>query len=235
MKTQVIIFLITVALSPTVLFGQTAIFSADTLIFRNHSQKRKARIMESEWRIHGQTLHYGSKPLAIKTDKVMDTVFFRLYKNSTWDTLICNITEPKKYIFEYNECCDGFNICDDKNKLVTGSINFRVEGFDNKRLYLGTLGESGILIKEKNQILDRNCGSPMLPNFYPITFSEIEICKGTIDCNKEICLYEGGEFKPDHEFGFKTISLKLDFLFLPLGNQPINVIYNAKTGKIKIE
>jgi len=237
MKTQVIIVLTTLTLIfPTILFGQTAIFSADTLHFYEKKKYRLDRyneIMEAEWRINGQTLHYGSEPLSIRIDHVLDTIYFKEFKNSKWDTLICNITEPKKYIFYHNECCGGFNISD--GKFINGSVNFSIKSSDTKRLYLGTLGETGLLVKQKNQILKPGCRSPMFQNVYSITFSEIEISKDTSDRIDILCLYEEGKEQLNYEFAYRTISLKLDFLFLPLSNQPIKVTYIPKTGKIKIE
>jgi len=59
-------------------FGQTAIFSADTTRFFSETRKDiYDKIMEAEWIINGLTLHYGSKPITIKTDNIPDTLLYR--------------------------------------------------------------------------------------------------------------------------------------------------------------
>jgi hypothetical protein len=68
---------------PSVLFGQTATFLADTTLFYTVKDSRKDiydKIMEAEWEINGQTLHYGSKPIAIATDHMLDTILYKQKK-----------------------------------------------------------------------------------------------------------------------------------------------------------
>lgn len=214
---------------PTVLFGQVATFWADTIRIDDE------RALEAEWKINGKTLRYGSKPIAVKTDNIIDTILFKQYKKSEWDTLICNITKPLNYTFQYNTCCGGFDVYDKTNR-ISGSVIFIVKSSDKKTHYLGQLDGAGILVPQHNSdTLKPICWSPMHPNIYRLTLSEIEICKDTTNCNEEICLYEKGKEEPNYGFGFKTISHKLNCLFLPLSNQPITVIYDPKTKIIKIE
>ena len=224
---------------PSLLFGQTASFSADTIRFYNEKNSRTAiydKIMEAEWKINGQTLHYGSKPISVITDNIIDTFFFRQFKNSKWDTLICNINKHTHYTFQYNECCGGFNISDETAKFIIGSVNFKIKNIDTKKLFLGTLGEAGIIVtSEFNDTLKPGCRSALSPNVYQLTFREIEICKDTVDCNEGTCLYEKGKEELNYEYYYKTISLKLDCLFLPLSNKPISVMYDPNSGKLEIE
>ena len=121
-------------LTSSVSFGQTATFSSDTTRFFNETRKDiYNKIMEAEWRINGQTLHYGSKPITIKTDNMLDTILFKQYSNSNIDTIICNITKAGNFKFYYNECCGGFNIANESEKFIIGSIIFRIQGKDNKK------------------------------------------------------------------------------------------------------
>jgi hypothetical protein len=228
-----ILFIFT--LLPTALFGQTATFSADT-VKDIRTNMFYDRMIEAEWKIKGQALHYGSKPIAVKTDNIIDTILFREDKNSKWDTLICNIVKPRNYKFWYNPCCGKFNVSDGTKESIIGAVIFNLNGLDKERQYLGTLGETGILLKATlNDTLKPGCRSAMSPNIYWLTLREIKICKDTIDCNEGTCLYEKGKEDLNYKFGYKTISVKLDCLFLPLSNQPIKVNYNLRTEKVKIE
>ena len=230
-----IIFMLTIF--PTVLFGQTATFSADTTRFFNEARKDiYDKIMEAEWRINGQTLHYGSKPIIIKTDNFLDTILYRQRNNSRVDTIVCNITKAGNFKFYYNECCNGFNIADESGKFIIGSIIFYIQGQDNKKKYLGTLGETGILVNSTSKdTLKTGCRSAMSTNVYKLTFSQIEICKDTINCEEGTCLFEKGKEELNYEFSYKTVSKKIDCLFLPLSNQPIKVTYDPRTDRIRIE
>jgi hypothetical protein len=102
--------------------------------------------MEAEWRINGQTLHYGSKPIIIKTDNMLDTILFKQYSNSNIDTIICNITKAGNFKFYYNECCGGFNIADETGKFIIGSIVFSIQGQDNKKNIWGHLEKQVYLL-----------------------------------------------------------------------------------------
>ncbi len=224
-------------LTSLVSFGQTATFLADTTRFFNETRKDiYNKIMEAEWRINGQTLHYGSKPIKIKTDNILDTILFKQYSNSNIDTIICNITKAGNFKFYYNECCGGFNIANESEKFIIGSIIFRIQGKDNKKKYLGTLGETGILVNSSSKdTLKTGCRSAMSPNVYKLTLSQIEICKDTINCKEGTCLFEKGKKELNYEFSYKTVSKKIDCLFLPLSNQPIKVTYMPQKDRIRID
>jgi hypothetical protein len=221
------------------MFGQSANFFADTtLAWRDagQNQKEKELLMEMEWRINGQTLHFGSKPIEIKINQnKTDTLFYKQNNKAQWDTIICKINEPKTYKFIYNTCCGGFDIADERGRIF-GQVNFKIEGQANKRVYLGTLGEVGLIVKTTTtDTLRPGCRSAMSPNIYQLKFSEIEICKDTSSCFEGTCLYEKGKNELNYDFGYRTISKKINFLFMPLSRKPIQIIYNSKTDKIKIE
>lgn len=232
------ILLVTVIL-PFFSFGQSATFSADTIRFFKDKFNRKDiydKIMEAEWKIAGQTLRYGSLPIVVKTDNRIDTILFRQFKTTKWDTLICNISEAKNYKFQYNECCGAFNVSDETDKFIIGSVNFKLKGKTKNRYYLGTLGETGIRVTSKLlDTLKPGCRSAMSPNVYWLTFGEIEPCKDSHNCNEGTCLYEEGKSELNYEYGYKTISYKLKCLYLPLSIKPIKVIYDPKSDSVKIE
>lgn len=191
--------------------------------------------MEAEWKINGKTLHYGSKPISVKTDNIIDTIYFKQFMNSKWDTLICNITKPINYTFQYNMCCGGFDVYEN-DKRLSGSVIFLIQNPDMKKKYLGQVDGAGILIdKQKTDTLRPICWSPMHPNIYNLALRVIDICKDTTNCNEEICLYEKGMKEPNYGFGFKTVSVLFNCLFLPLSSEPIKIIYDTKTNEIKIE
>ena len=237
MQQQVRNIIFILIIFPTVLFGQTATFSADTTRFFSEIKKDIFdKIMEAEWRINGQTLHYGSKPITVKTDNILDTILYRQRNNSKVDTILCNINKAGNFKFYYNVCCGGFNIADETGKFIIGSVIFSIQGQNNKQKYLGTLGETGILVHSASKdTLETGCRSAMSPNIYQITFSQIEICTEKVNCKEGTCLYEKDKEELNYEFGYKTISKKIDCLFLPLSNQPIEVIYDPKTDRIRIE
>lgn len=213
------------------LFGQVATFWADTSGII--PTKEYNYITEAEWKINGQTLRYGLSPIAVPTDNVVDTIFYKQFENSKWDTLICNITEPANYIFQYNMCCGGFDVYNAENR-ISGAVIFIVENAKKKKQYLGQLAGTGVLVSQQtSDTLKPICWSPMQPNIYNLAFSEIEICQDTTTCDEEICLHEKGQEEINYVFSFKTISCKLNCLFLPLSNEPIKVIYNRKTKKIR--
>lgn len=224
---------------PSVLFGQTATFSADTTLFYTDKDSRKDiydKIMEAEWEINGQTLHYGSKPIAIATDNRLDTILYKQKNNSKVDTIVCNINKAGNFKFYYSECCGGFNIADETGKSFIGSIIFSIQGQNNEKKYLGTLGETGLLVESTSKdTLGIGCRSAMSPNIYEITFSEIEICNDTADCDESTCLFEKDKVALNYNFVYKTVSKKMDCLFLPLSNRPIKITYDPNTDKIRFE
>ena len=219
------------------LFAQTATFRADsTFLWYNVGQNRDnyERAMEMEWKIRGQTIHFGSAPVKIIPDaNRIDTVFYHQHAKAKWDTFICIIKKPLHYKFIYNECCDAFYVEKDSSRsFLRGSVIFKMTQKPADKIYLGTLGEGGILIKSlSTDTLFPICTSPMSPDIYTVSFREIKICKDTTNCREGTCLFVKDGADPDFDFGFKTISTKTEFLFMPLG-EPLIVIFDAKSGKI---
>lgn len=237
MKNKLFIIL---TILPTILWGQSATFYADTTnlwMHAGHSKAHIKRVMEMEWRIGGQVLHFGSTPIAVKPDpNRIDTLFYKQSNNARWDTIICNVKEPLAYKFVYNACCDGFNIAGADGKFIGGKVNFRLTGPTSKT-FLGTLGEAGMLINTKTtDTLLPGCRSAMSPNIYSLTFSEIKTCSDdSLVCNEDICLSEKGKEELNYEFKFKTISNKMKIHFMPLTSDPVQVMYDNKTDRITIK
>lgn len=235
MKHNLLIILI---ILPTILWGQSATFYADTTDLRMYTGYNKdllKRVMEMEWRIGGHVLRFGSKPIKIKPDpNKIDTLFYKQNKNARWDTIICNIKEPLTYKFVYNTCCDGFNIAGTDNKFFNGKINFRLTGQTNK-MFLGTLGEAGVLVTMKTtDTLLPGFRSAMSPNIYWVSFQEIKACGDPSVCKEDICLSEKGKKELNCEFKYRIISSKMKILFMPLSNDPLQVTYSTTTDKITI-
>jgi hypothetical protein len=196
------------------------------------------RAMEMEWKINGQTLHFGSKPIEVKPDSTtIDTIFYRRNLKSQWDTILCNIREPKNYLFVYNDCCDAFDVQDAiLRRRTIGKVIFKLTE-KNKNVFLGTLGESGVLINypATTDTLVPICNSPMPPNIYQVTFSTIKICNDTVNCDYWICLSDEEEKKYNNAFGSRTVSEKMNIHYVALDNEPLLVIYDPKTNKITLK
>lgn len=223
--------------------SQTASFCIDTLDHKHRNSGTGkgviAEIKEMEWVIKGKYLNYkiGKIEVPISTNK-LDTLFYKERADSKWDTIICMIQETNEYKFVYNHCCGGFYIADKNGLFFTSQIIYKIKGNSSKKIYLGTIGETGMLIPIQNEdTLKPECRSPLFSNICDVKFSEIEICKDTINCPEELyCLKEKGKSTQLYNnLLYKTISNKLNLLFMPLSNNPIIIIYDPKTDQISFE
>ncbi len=218
-------------------FGQTATFYVDTLATQNREGLTHGHLAEMEWKINGKYINYksGSVEVAVNQGKP-DTLFYKQRSDAAWDTILCTISEAKAYKFMYNHCCGGFDVADNKGKYIQGRVHFSVKGKPDPKIYLGTLGEVGIIVADdKSDVLTPECRSAMAPNIYQVTFSEIEICKDTTGCDQEIiCLYEKEKTEFDYDFGYKTVSNKLSILFMPLSEESLYIVYDPQTNEILI-
>jgi hypothetical protein len=218
-------------------FGQNAVFYADKISLMNESRKDiYDQIMEAEWRINGKTLHYGSDPIEVTPDEKMDTIFYRQKNKAKWDTIICQISKPGKFTFVYNECCGGFNVKDESGHFIEAKVNFRIIGQKKRRLYMGTLGEAGLLVRSDCMItLLPGCRSAMSPNIYQLTLSEVDFPTDDSLRNGSTCLYKVGYPELDYDFAFRIIDVKFNFLFMPLINEPIQIIYDLTNGALNLD
>lgn len=234
---QILIILLLGFLTTKLIAQDYAELRTDTTRFRRYGGNLPERITEQVWFINGQEIRYGSETIKIKPDpNKLDTILYKAYLRKDFDTIICNISEAKKYKFYYNECCGAFSIQDELTKrFIQGKVIYQLKSLDNKT-YLGTLGEAGIIVSRKNSdTLSVNCRSAMSPNIYNISFRQIEVCKDSLHCNEGTCLQGKVNDEPNWNFGYKTVSKKLDILYMPLKSEPIEIIYDPKTDKITIE
>ncbi len=228
-------------LTNTLVAQDYAEFRTDTTRFKRWYAKDDGKlpemITEQVWFINGQEMKYGSGAIKVKVNpNKLDTILYKGFRRKELDTIICNISEAKHYKFYHNECCGAFNIQDEStNKFIQGKIIYKLKNSDNKT-YLGTLGEAGVIVNSKNiDTLSASCRSAMSPNVYNISFRQIKLCKDNLNCNEVTCLQEKEKDDPIWDFGYKTVSKKLDILFMPLKSEPIIIVYDPKTDRIKIE
>ena len=220
--------------------AQFAEFSTDTTwLYQKAGGRRenRDRILEMQWILNGKRLTFTSPAIKIKADpNKIDTLLYRNNNNARWDTILCNVSTPGRYQFEYNECCSGFDVLDRATgRRIEGRVVFTLTTPD-KRAFLGALGDVGTIVQTvTSDTLRPVCRSPMSPNIYRITFKEIKKCSGGEDCETELCLVERGKSKPAYDFEYKTISTKLEILYMPLGTDPLLVTYDPRRDQIRIK
>jgi|GEM_PF-1588141 len=223
-------------------WSQNITFFADTATLNTRVSKNwrsLSRVAEMEWKVGGQSMRFGSKPISLPIDPdKTDTLFFKWRANANWERILFNAKEPGAYAFIYNVCCDGFDIVRATNSnlgFISGKVSFQVSGRQQNQVLLGTFGEAGILIERGKNVLSRHCRSAMSSNIYWVTLQEIEICNDTTSCKQYACLYRKGFSEDDmYEISFKTISSKTEFLYMPLSDDPIQVFYDNKSGKLTV-
>ncbi|MEX1003410.1 MAG: hypothetical protein WDZ35_14930 [Crocinitomicaceae bacterium] len=227
---------------PAVAFSQEfAEFSLDSSLGWNFSRQEKQElpdyILDQMWIINGNKLTYDSERIRVEVDpNRFDTLLYKGRGRQEFDTIICNITEAGKYQFVYNECCGAFNVQDEASgKFIQGKVIYKIasETQDTSKQYLGTLGETAIMVNgNHNDTLEVECRSAMSPNVYHLTFRQIENCNDTLDCDGYTCLHLDDTSEPIWEFAFKTVSKKMDFLYMPLSSKPLIIIYDPAFDKI---
>jgi hypothetical protein len=201
--------------------------------YRNNDGQLPKHIKEQFWFINGQKMSYSSGPIKVKVgpDK-LDTILFKGYRQKEFDTIICNISEAKKFKFYYNECCGGLNIKDElTQKFIRGRISIKLKHPSNK-VYLGLLGQSGSLITVNSSILSEGCRSAMSPNVYNVVLKQIGPCVDSTNC-EEVCIM--GKTEMNYGYEYKTLITKLHFLFMPLDNEPLVITYDPKSDLIVIK
>jgi len=236
-KSLLIIFNLLFAIS---LFSQTAEFRADTTGLKKrtgNNEKLYEKVLEMEWIINGEKLFFGSGSInVVPNEKKIDTILFRNNSNSKYDIIICNISEASKFSFEYNPCCGGFNVIKENRGKLSRNVIFEISGKSENDIYIGTLGETGILI-EKDDIenhINEICRSAMSPNIYPISISKIrKNCDSKENCEELLCEIQNGEAKGGFEY--KVIETKIEFLYMPLDEKILKVLFNERTNKTELK
>ncbi len=161
----------------------------------------------------------------------IDTILFQYDERRRYDTLICNIAKPYFYKFKHNECCGGFNVYSDSIKQRP-SLLFKLNAPKNEK-YLGILGSSGQRLTQQDTIKDF-CKSALTPNIFPVQLLKITDCE-TYDCEGVTCLIEGDLLDYSGNFSYQISKEILNFLFMPLNNEPLEIFYDVKQEKIKIQ
>jgi hypothetical protein len=208
-----------------------AIFYADTAYMGTSKYYQKIK-SETKWIINNQILTYGSRPIkVIPNPHKIDTILFRQNNERDFDTIICNIANPYSYKFVFNGCCGGFNVSSDSIKNRP-SLRLKLNTPKNEK-YLGILGSSGKLLTQQDTIKDF-CKSALTPNVFPVQLLKISNCEND-DCEELMCLIEDGLLDYGDNFNYQISKEILNFLFMPLNNEPLEIFYDAKQQKIKIQ
>jgi hypothetical protein len=216
------------------LFAQQAIFTAKPKEIDNHQD-----IAQMQWSINGQLLTFGSDTVKITpNEKVLDTILFKRNEKSLWDTIICDIAQPRHYNFVYNECCGGFNVADGKtHSFIKGEVIFE-KTEQTQDVYLGLLGETGVLLHRGNNTVLPMCRSAMSPNIFLIQLKEIEICADTAGCvgpDSDLQCYTTDGGQTTYDLYYRTKKTITRFLYMPLNEEPLKVIYNPVNKQIVIK
>ncbi|WP_435263815.1 hypothetical protein [Tenacibaculum sp. nBUS_03] len=236
-KSLLIIFNLLFSIS---LFSQIAEFRADTTSLKKRTGNNEIvykKALEMEWIINGKKLFFGSKPIkVIPNEKKIDTILFRNSSNSKYDLIICNISEASKFSFEYNTCCGGFNVRKENKGKLSRDIIFEISKKDENDIYLGTLGETGILLKKDNveNHINEICRSAMSPNIYSIAVSKIrKNCDSLENCEELLCEIRDGQAKGGFEY--EVIEKKIEFLYMPLDDKILKIIFHEKTNRTELK
>ena len=218
-------------------------FTTDTSRINGHMRER---ISKELWYINGQEMHYDGKTIKIKVnpDK-FDTIIYFRQNQKRYDTVLCNVATPNKYMIIYNECCGFFNIRS-KTTRINNSVLFRLENKDEKHKYLGIVGMTGILVDENNsEVIFDFCRSAMASPLTIVSLYQVEECNSEIDeyiedCDIDICLwpekgYESLEFSEEEYGNYIWKSRKMGIAWIGLNSDPLTVVHNPVTNKITYE
>lgn len=230
LKNLIILFLF-----PACAYSQSATFYADSSRLRNYVGNTSSAVehaLQMEWRIKDQTLHWGGSILVAPSQSGLDTIFFRLRETAIWDTLICKMQANSTIRFVYNSCCDYFDVFDETGERIEGKVSFDFKGsIPKSKKYLGTIDGNGVLLTSTAQIISPMFRSPMFPNSYNVAIREIIKCTGK-DCVEAVIQRPDGSI--DISYHYQIVDKILSFHYLPVSEDPIEVIYDVDSGKIVV-
>jgi len=220
---------------PAFASGQSATFYADSSRLRNYVGNTSSAVehaMQMEWRIKDQTLHWGGSILVAPSQSGLDTICFRLRETAIWDTLICKMQANSTIRFVYNSCCDYFDVFDETGDRMEGKVSFDLKGsIPKSKKYLGTIDGNGVLLTSTAQIVSPMYRSPMFPNSYNIAIQEIIKCTGK-DCEEAVIQRPDGSI--DLSYHYRIVDRILSFHYLPVSEDPIEVLYDIESGKVVV-
>lgn len=191
-----------------------------------------------KWYINGQELKYGSGTVQIKPDpSKMDTILFVGRAGNSVDTILCNIDRPGQYRFFYNACCGIFNVHDmATGAMIRGTMAFHITGLKKKRLYLATMGSTGMIIHNgDNEALADSCSGAMGSNVYKVEVKQIEECHDSLPCEELVCLQKPATGQMEYDFKYFPVSEIMNFRFMPLKNEATVIHYDVKKRTLMLE
>ncbi len=218
--------------------AQTARFYADSMRLGRDvgSKSHLEHVLEMEWIINGQHMHWGSDTVHVKPDaNKLDTVFFKASKNSKWDTIICNISKPEVYTFMYNSCCGNFYLRNERMKgFPEVRVDFRVAG-KLKTPFLGVIDESGVELKSDTvKTMKAQCRSAMASNICHVELREFSYTSDTAGSYMLMCLDIGGGREPVYDYYYRTKKTYTSFLYMPLDETPLELLFQTKSRRVVI-
>jgi hypothetical protein len=231
LKNLIIIFFF-----PACAYSQSATFYADTSLlweYVGQSGEYYDLAMETEWIIKGKSLRWGSPPVEVSPAEFgVDSIFFRLHEKVEWDTLICRIKSGSSNTFVYNACCNYFDVIDHTGERTEAKVNFQLMGsIPKSKKYLGTIDANGVLLTSIAQIISPIYRSPMFPNSYNVAIQEIRKCAGK-DCLDAAIQRPDGSI--DVSYHYQIVDKILSFQYLPVSEDPIEVLYDVESGKVVV-
>jgi len=96
---------------------------------------------------------------------------------------------------------------------------------------LGTIDGNGVLLTSTAQIVSPMYRSPMFPNSYNIAIQEIIKCTGK-DCEEAVIQRPDGSI--DLSYHYRIVDRILSFHYLPVSEDPIEVLYDIESGKVVV-
>ena len=218
-------------------YAQTARFIADSSQLRMRTgfhAEAFHRAMEMEWVIAGKTLHWGDTlevPGAVRTGG-LDRILYRGNKSRHWDTLYGSIRAGQTYIFDYNDCCDAFNVRNSASSQFTVPAVKPLLHDKSSTLYYVLLGESAMITRAGLQDTLKNvCKSAVTPDIFLVEFSTIRHCNDSAGCLPvDECLFLPGEKEVYYgDYYYQTQQSIARFVYIPLQDEVLYLVYDPAT------
>ena len=194
-------------------------------------------LTEMQWRIEGKTLHWGER-ITVPTDKGADTVFFQQHARAQWDTMLCVLRPGDSLVFQYNDCCGGFNVLrgGGKGHFLNPSAKINLKHPVKGREYLALLGEAGMVLHEgENDTIIPTCRSAMAPSAIGFYLMEVRRPVPGDSAEATMCQYRNGVIDWDYAYEYVREIEFIRIIWLPMGNTLMNLTYDIRRRKWKIQ
>jgi hypothetical protein len=191
-------------------------------------------IIQQYWIIANDTIRFYEFPITYQSgSSLMDTIYYRGYRQKETDTILFSNLELRSFNFHYNECCGGFNVMSSlNNKFNRASFTIELVNACPDKKYIAILGESGLFLLNKGDTIISQCRSAMSSNVIPFKIIEYETCIDSIGQINETCLINTNKEISLYDFCYKINYIHLDMLFIPLKPEPYHFKYDIKFNKI---